>query len=87
MRGRILFSLLDPIMGKAIYLLVLKCRQWHRRMVDFYKVYRLAYVKFLRIGVFILPLTVCLDSPLMIELRGSNDEKFQKFTEWHMLKR
>ena len=39
MRGRILFSLFDPIMGKAIYLLVLKCRQWHRRMVGFYKVY------------------------------------------------
>ena len=43
MRGRIMFSLLDPIMGKAIYLLVLKRRQLHWRTVGFYKAQRLAY--------------------------------------------
>ena len=47
-------------------------------------------IEFLRNGAFIPPLTACLDSPYdraQRDKRSSNDEKFQKSTEWYMLYR
>ena len=91
MRGRILLSLLDPItLGKAVYLLVLKCRHCGtREWLDTTKfnVQHIIYEKWcVHTSTNGLP-QFTLDDRAQRDKRSSNDEKFQKSTEWHMLNR
>ena len=88
MRGGILLSLLDPIMGKAIYLLVLKCRhcgtgEW--LVSTKFNVWHITFEKWcLHTSTNGLP-RFTFDDRAQRDKRSFNDEKFQKSTEWHML--